>query len=44
MNIYDQNKINTTSAVDAIDWYRENVDELMQLTPKKMLSIQKEIT
>ena len=38
MNIYDQNKTNTTSAVDAIDWYRENVDELMQLTPRNVIN------
>ena len=38
MNIYDQNKTNTTSAVNAIDWYRENVDELMQLTPRNVIN------
>ena len=42
MNIYDQNKTNTTSAVNAIDWYRENVDELMQLTPRNVINPEKD--
>ena len=42
MNIYNQNRTNATSAVNAIDWYRENVDELMQLTPRNVINPEKD--
>tara|TARA_B100000745_G_scaffold271173_1_gene198407 strand:- start:3 stop:593 length:591 start_codon:yes stop_codon:yes gene_type:complete len=42
MNIYNQNRTNATSAVNAIDWYRENVDDLMQLTPRNVINPEKD--